>query len=65
MMRGGAWCCLQVFKGRCKLFNEIVAIKRLDLDMNWDLVRTASFFFLTQQGTAVLAALGLAGGSTA
>jgi hypothetical protein len=29
----------QVFKGRCKLFDEIVAIKRLDLDSNWDLVR--------------------------
>jgi hypothetical protein len=30
----------QVFKGRCKLYDEVVAIKRLDLDSNWDLVRS-------------------------
>lgn len=36
-----SWCAhtAQVFKGRCKACDEIVAIKRLDLDRNWDLVR--------------------------
>lgn len=32
-------CSAQVHKGRCKLYDEVVAIKRLDLDSSWDLVR--------------------------
>jgi len=35
---------LQVYKGRCKAFDEVVAVKRLDLDCNWDLVCCAASF---------------------
>ena len=30
--------CTQVYRGRCKEFGDEVAVKRLDLDCNWDLV---------------------------